>query len=32
MVTLFDKTEKVVPGITPENLKDNFPLMKPLSL
>lgn len=32
MVTLFDKTEKVLPGITPENLKDNFPLMKPLAL
>ena len=32
MVTLFDKTEKVIPGITPENLKDNFPLMKPLPL
>ncbi len=32
MVTLFDKTEKVIPGITPENLKDNFPLMKPFQL
>jgi nitrous oxidase accessory protein len=32
MATLFDKTEKVLPGITPENLKDNFPLMKPLAL
>lgn len=32
MVTLFDKTEKVLPGIIPENLKDNFPLMKPLNL
>ena len=32
MVTLFDKTERVLPGIIPENLKDNFPLMKPLPL
>lgn len=32
MVTLFDKTEKVLPGIIPESLKDSFPLMKPLSL
>jgi nitrous oxidase accessory protein len=32
MVTLFDKTEKVLPGIIPENLKDDFPLMKPLQL
>src|SRR4030095_5164873 len=32
MVMLFDKTEKVLPGIIPENLKDNFPLMKPLAL
>jgi nitrous oxidase accessory protein len=27
-VTLMDKAEKVVPAITPENLKDNFPSMK----
>lgn len=32
IVTLFDKTEKVLPGIIPENLKDNFPLIKPLPL
>lgn len=32
IVTLFDKTERVLPGIIPENLKDNFPLMKPLPL
>jgi nitrous oxidase accessory protein len=32
MVTLFDKTEKMLPGIIPENLKDNAPLMKPFSL
>ncbi|MEN9447317.1 MAG: nitrous oxide reductase family maturation protein NosD [Bacteroidota bacterium] len=28
MVTLLDKTEKIIPSITPENLKDNSPLMK----
>lgn len=32
MTTLLEKTEKVIPTITPENLKDNFPLMKPLPL
>jgi nitrous oxidase accessory protein len=32
MTTLLDKTEKILPTLTPENLKDNFPLMKPLSL
>jgi len=32
MVTLFDKTERILPGIIPENLKDNFPLMKALHL
>ncbi|HYK45497.1 MAG TPA: nitrous oxide reductase family maturation protein NosD, partial [Parafilimonas sp.] len=32
MVALFDKTEKVLPGIIPENLKDNAPFMKPLPL
>jgi nitrous oxidase accessory protein len=32
IVTLFDKTEKVLPGIIPENLKDDFPAMKPLQL
>lgn len=32
MVTLLDKTEKIIPTITPENLKDDFPRMKPLSL
>ena len=30
--TLMDKTEKVIPSLTPENLKDNFPLMKALPL
>jgi nitrous oxidase accessory protein len=28
MTTLLDKTEKILPSLTPENLKDNFPLMK----
>ncbi|MBS1915388.1 MAG: nitrous oxide reductase family maturation protein NosD [Bacteroidetes bacterium] len=32
MTSLLDKTEKVLPGITPEGLKDEQPLMKPLSL
>lgn len=32
MTTLFDKTEKLIPSLTPENLKDNAPLMKPLKL
>jgi nitrous oxidase accessory protein len=31
MSMLLDKAEKAVPGITPENLKDDHPLMKPLS-
>jgi nitrous oxidase accessory protein len=32
MASLLDKTEKVVPTITPENLKDNQPRMKPVPL
>lgn len=32
MVTLLDKTEKILPSLTPENLKDESPLMKPLPL
>lgn len=32
VVTLLDKTEKVIPVITPENLKDNFPSMKQVAL
>lgn len=32
MTTLLDKTEKILPTLTPENLKDNHPLMKPLPL
>lgn len=32
MSTLLDKTERVLPSLTPENLKDDSPLMKPLQL
>lgn len=32
MVTILDKTEKIIPSITPENLVDNSPLMKALPL
>lgn len=32
MASLLDKTEKILPSLTPENLKDNHPLMKPLAL
>ena len=32
MTLLLDKTEKILPGITPANLKDEHPLMKPLKL
>ncbi len=32
ITTLLDKSEKVIPSLTPENLKDNHPLMKPLQL
>lgn len=32
MSSLLDKTEKVLPSLTPENLKDDHPLMKPLAL
>lgn len=32
IVSLLDKTEKLLPGITPENLKDDRPYMKPLKL
>ncbi|RTL51570.1 MAG: nitrous oxide reductase family maturation protein NosD [Sphingobacteriales bacterium] len=32
MATLFDKTEKILPSLTPENLVDKFPYMKPLRL
>jgi nitrous oxidase accessory protein len=32
MATLLDKTEKIIPSLTPENLKDDYPLMKPIPL
>lgn len=32
ITSLLDKTEKVMPSLTPENFKDAFPLMKPLKL
>jgi len=32
IVSLIDKSEKIIPTVTPENLKDDYPLMLPLSL
>jgi nitrous oxidase accessory protein len=32
IVSLLDKSEKILPGVTPEQLKDERPLMKPLPL
>lgn len=32
MSSLLDKTEKILPSLTPENLKDDHPFMKPLPL
>lgn len=32
MTTMLDRTERVLPSLTPENLKDNYPCMKPLKL
>ena len=32
IVSLLDKSEKIIPTVTPENLKDDYPLMYPLSL
>jgi nitrous oxidase accessory protein len=32
LVLLMDKAEKAIPAITPENLKDNSPAMKPYDL
>lgn len=32
ITTLLDKAEKVLPSLTPENLIDNLPLMKPFQL
>ena len=30
ITTLMEKTEKIIPSITPENLKDDYPMMKQL--
>jgi nitrous oxidase accessory protein len=32
ITTVMDKSEKVIPSLTPENLKDEYPLMKALRL
>jgi len=32
MATMLDKIEKIIPGLTPENLVDNYPYMKPIHL
>lgn len=32
MATLIDKIEKILPSLTPENLVDHYPFMKPLHL
>lgn len=32
MVSLLDRSEKVIPGLTPENLKDDHPRMRPHKL
>jgi nitrous oxidase accessory protein len=32
MVSLLERSEKLIPGITPEALKDPVPKMKPLPL
>lgn len=32
MVTLLDRTERLIPSLTPEALKDDYPLMKPIDL
>lgn len=32
ITSLLDKTEKILPSLTPEDLKDDHPLMKPLAL
>lgn len=32
MVSLLDKTEKIIPSLTPENLKDEMPHIRPLHL
>ena len=32
IVSLLDKSEKIIPSVTPGDLKDDHPLMHPLSL
>jgi nitrous oxidase accessory protein len=32
IATLFDKIEKIIPSLTPGNLVDHYPSMKPLHL
>ena len=32
IASLFDKTEKLIPSLTPLDLKDDYPVMKPLVL
>ena len=32
MTSLLDKTERILPSLIPENLKDDYPFMKPLKL
>ena len=32
MVTLLEKAEKIVPSITPENFRDDSPVMNPFTL
>lgn len=32
MVTLLDRTERVMPSLIPEDLKDEFPMMNPIAL
>jgi nitrous oxidase accessory protein len=32
MVSLLDRTERMLPSLTPESLKDDYPLMKPVDL
>ncbi len=32
MVTLFDRSERIIPSLTPEDLKDDNPLMKAIAL
>ena len=32
IVSLIDKSEKIIPTVTPENLRDDYPLILPLGL